>query len=67
MSSSTKSVSIVTPPVESVLMSVSGVDGSASVSFAGVVGSASGKVALILAINDIGIVSVSEVNVHFLF
>ena len=67
LSSSTKSVSIVTPPVESVLMSVSGVDGSASVSFAGVAGSASGNVALILAINDIGTVSVSEVNVHFLF
>ena len=67
LSSSTKSVSIVTPPVESVLMSVSGVDGSASVSFAGVVGSASGNVALILAMKDIGTVSVSEVNVHFLF
>ena len=67
LSSSTKSVTIVTPPVESVLMSVSGVDGSASVSFAGVVGSASGNVALILAMKDIGTVSVSEVNVHFLF
>ena len=67
LSSSTKSVSMVTPPVESVLMSVSGVDGSASVSFAGVVGSASGNVALMLAMNDIGTVSVSEVNVHFLF
>jgi hypothetical protein len=67
LSSSTKSVSIVTPPVESVLMSVSGVDGSASVSFAGVAGSASGNVALMLAMNDIGTVSVSEVNVHFLF
>jgi hypothetical protein len=67
LSSSTKSVSMVTPPVESVLMSVSGVDGSASVSFAGVDGSASGNVALMLAMNDIGTVSVSEVNVHFLF
>ena len=67
LSSSTKSVSIVTPPVESALMSVSGVDGSASVSFAGVVGSASGNVALMLAMNDIGTVSVSEVKVHFLF
>jgi hypothetical protein len=67
LSSSTKSVSIVTPPVESVLMSVSGVDGSASVSFAGVVGSASGNVALMLAINDIATVSVRELNVHFLF
>jgi hypothetical protein len=67
LSSSTKSVSMVTPPVESVLMSVSGVDGSASVSFAGVAGSASGNVALMLAMNDIGTVSVSEVNVHFLF
>ena len=67
LSSSTNSVSIVTPPVESVLMSVSGVDGSASASFAGVAGSASGKATLIEAINDIGTVSVSEVNVHFLF
>jgi hypothetical protein len=53
LSSSTKSVSMVTPPVESVLMSVSGVDGSASASFAGVAGSASGKATLIEAINGI--------------
>jgi hypothetical protein len=53
LSSSTKSVSMVTPPVESVLMSVSGVDGSASASFAGVTGSASGKATLIEAINGI--------------
>ena len=53
LSSSTKSVSIVTPPVESVLMSVSGVVGSASASFAGVAGSASGKATLIEAINGI--------------
>ena len=53
LSSSTKSVSIVTPPVESVMMSVSGVDGSASASFAGVAGSASGKATLIEAINGI--------------
>jgi hypothetical protein len=48
-------------------MSVSGVAGSASASFAGVAGSASGNAALMLAMNDIGTVSVSEVNVHFLF
>jgi hypothetical protein len=53
LSSSTKSVSIVTPTVESALISVSGVVGSASASFVGVAGSASGKVTLIAAMNGI--------------
>jgi hypothetical protein len=53
LSSSTKSVTHVTPPVESALMSIPGVLGSASVSLAGVVGSASGSVTLIAAINGI--------------
>lgn len=53
LSSSTKSVSMVTPPDESALMSVSGVVGSASASFVGVAGSASGKVTLMAAMNGI--------------
>ena len=67
LSSSTKSVTTVTPPVASALMSMSGVVGSASVSIAGVVGSASGNVTLIDAINGITTVSVIEANIFLTF
>ena len=65
LSSSATLVSTDTAPSAFGFRSVSGVLGSASASFAGVEGSASGRVALMLAMNGIFTVSVSEANVVF--